>query len=242
MRDHDKEFQDNTERKYAYDFDDVVRSYLMRSLSPYFHASGKSLEIGCFDGGSTLRLAEHFDDLSVLEASSDLVDTARSRVPKSIRFIHGTIEDTELEPHYDAIFLVHTLEHLDDPVACLSRIRGWLSAEGRLYVVVPNAQAASRQIAVRMGLIETNHAVTEGERQHGHRCTYSMDTLENDARKAGLRIEARGGVMFKPFANFQFDAMITHGIIDQAYLDGCYALGMQYPDLTASIYLICRRD
>jgi len=106
---------------------------------------------------------------------------------------------------------------------------------------VPNAQAASRQIAVRMGIIETNHSVTAGERAHGHRCTYSLDTLEHDVRSAGLRIESRGGICFKAFANFQFDLMIKNEVIDQAYLDGCYALGMQYPELTASVYVVCQR-
>ena len=47
--------------------------------------------------------------------------------------------------------------------------------------------------------------------------------------------------MFKPFANFQFDKLIEHKIIDQGYLDGCYALGMQYPELAASIYVVCGR-
>ncbi|MFY2763362.1 class I SAM-dependent methyltransferase [Arenimonas sp. MALMAid1274] len=241
MRNYDKEFQDNERRKYAYGFDGVVRSYLMRTLSPFLRRSGKALEIGCFDGSSTLSLVEHFDDLSVLEASGELIEAARARVPPSVSFIHGRIEDARLESVYDSIFLVHTLEHLDDPVQCLARIGDWLTNEGRLFVVVPNAQAASRQIAVRMGLIETNHAVTDGERLHGHRCTYSFDTLEHDVRSAGLRVESRGGVMFKPFANFQFDQLIGQGIIDHGYLEGCYALGMQYPELTASIYLVCRR-
>lgn len=241
MRDHDKEYQDNEVRKYAYDFDGVVRSYLMRTLSPFLQRSGKALEIGCFDGSSTLSLAGHFDDLSVLEASGELIETARARVPGSVAFIHGRIEDARLEPAYDSIFLVHTLEHLDQPVQCLARIGEWLRPDGRLFVVVPNAMAASRQIAVHMGLIDTHHSVTEGERLHGHRCTYSFDTLEHDVRSAGLRIESRGGVMFKPFANFQFDRLIEHRIIDPAYLEGCYALGMRYPELAASIYLVCRR-
>lgn len=242
MRDYDKEFQDNAGRKYAYDFDDVVRSYLMMTLEPFFHTDGKALEIGCFDGMSTLRLAEHFPDLTVLEASGELVEAARARVPGRVAFVHGRIEDSDMEPRFDAIFLVHTLEHLDEPVRALARIRHWLSERGRLFVVVPNAQAASRQIAVRMGLIETNQSVTESERLHGHRRTYSLDTLEHEVRSAGLRVESRGGVMFKPFANFQFDRLIADGIIDKAYIEGCYALGMQYPELTASIYLTCRRD
>ncbi len=241
MRNYNEEFQDNDQRQYAYDFDAVVRGYMMRTLAPFFSTDGKALEIGCFEGDSTRLYAEHFNDLTVIEASDQLIETARKRVPANIKFIHASIETADIEPIYDSIFLVHTLEHLDDPVACLARIPGWLKPNGRFFIVVPNANAASRQIAVKMGLIESNQSVTSGERAHGHRCTYSLDTLENDARKAGLHIEARGGVCFKPFANFQFDALIKQKIIDQAYLDGCYALGMHYPELTASIYLICKQ-
>lgn len=238
MRDHNTEYQDNEARKYAYDFDSVMRRYMMRTLAPHF-TSGKALEIGCFEGESTLLFSEHFDDLTVVEASENLIGVAKRRVPDRVRFVHGLIESVELDPLYDSIFLVHTLEHLDDPVASLARIGSWLSPTGKLFVVVPNANAPSRQIAVKMGLIDTNHSVTDGERVHGHRCTYSLDTLEHDVRKAALKVSSRGGIFFKPFANFQFDLMIGNKVIDQAYLDGCYALGMHYPELTASIYIVC---
>ena len=240
MRDHNDEYQDNQARKYAYDFDAVIRGYMMRTFAPFF-PQGKALEIGCYDGASTSLFAERYDDLSVLEAADELIALARTRVRPAVKFIHGTIETAEFDAIYDAIFLVHTLEHIDDAVTSLSRIERWLAPGGRLFIVVPNADAPSRQIAVRMGLIATNQSVTEGERQHGHRRTYSLDTLEFDARSAGLNILARGGIFFKPFANFQFDLLIRHKVIDQAYLDGCYALGMCYPQLTSSIYLICTR-
>ena len=240
MRDHNSEYRDNASRQYAFDFDYIVRRYMIRALSPFF-SSGKALELGCFEGETTKLYAERFSDLTVIEAADTLIEVARQKVPASVHFIHATIEEAELDPVFDSIFLVHTLEHLDNPIEALSRIRGWLSPRGRLFVVVPNADAASRQIAVKMGLIETNNAVTAGELAHGHRCTYSLDTLERDVRQAGLGIESRGGVFFKPFANFQFDLLLKHKVIDQAYLDGCYALGMQYPELTASIYLVCNR-
>ena len=238
MRDYDSEFQNNQFRQYAYDFDSIVRRYMMRTLSPFF-SSGKALELGCFEGESTKLFSDHFHDLTVLEASGDLIAIARTRVPYSVSFIHGTIESASLDAIYDSIFLVHTLEHLDDPIASLARIKSWLSPGGKLFLVVPNAHAPSRQIAVKMGIIETNHSVTEAERLHGHRCTYSLDTLEHDARAAELRVQTRGGIFFKPFANFQFDMLIRHQVVDQAYLDGCYELGMHYPELTSSIYIIC---
>lgn len=45
--------------------------------------------------------------------------------------------------------------------------------------------------AVKIGPISHNAAVTEAERQHGHRCTDSLDTLERDAAAAGLAADAR---------------------------------------------------
>ena len=111
-----------------------------------------------------------------------------------------------------------------------------------LYLVCPNANAPSRQIAVKMGLITHNAAVTNAELAHGHRKTYSLDTLEEETIGTGLQVLHRGGVFFKALANFQFDKLMGTDIISDAYLDGCYKLGMLYPDLCASIYLVCKKE
>jgi hypothetical protein len=36
--------------------------------------------------------------------------------------------------------------------------------------------------------------------------------------------------------------LMNTDIISKEYLDGCYKLGMIYPDLCASIYLICGKN
>ena len=238
-RDFNQEYKDGL-RKYAYDFDSILRHYMLRTLGPWFR-DGKALEMGCYQGEVTEMLARRFPDLTVIEASDELVAAARARVGGAVRFIHGLFEDVEIEERFDSIVLMHTLEHLDDPVRVLSKVRGWLSAAGRLFVVVPNANAPSRQIAVHMGLIQHNAAVTDGEREHGHRRTYSLDTLERDALDGGLTVTHRGGIFFKPLANYQFDELIGGGVISDGYLEGCYRLGMRYPDLCASIYLVCEK-
>jgi 2-polyprenyl-3-methyl-5-hydroxy-6-metoxy-1,4-benzoquinol methylase len=238
-RDYNAESRDSSQR-YAYDFDRVLRRYVLRALDPLL-PRGRALEMGCYRGDMTELIAERYDDLTVIEASDELVAAAAARLGSRARFIHGTFEGVELSDRYDAIFLVHTLEHLDDPIAVLRRVNDWLTDAGRLFVVVPNANAASRQIAVQMGLIPHNAAVTDDERLHGHRRTYQMDTLERDVREAGLSIVQSGGVFFKPLANFQFDRLIGGDVISDGYLEGCYRLGMRYPDLCASIWVACAR-
>jgi len=237
VRDFNQEFQGN-ERKYAYDFDHVLRRYMIRALRPAF-VPGRALELGCFEGEMTALLLDEFGDVTVIEAASDLVARASARVGARARFVCGRFEDVELDETYDNLFLVHTLEHLDEPVGVLRRIRRWMSPGARLFVVVPNANAPSRRIAVKMGLITHNAAVTPAERQHGHRITYSLDTLERDVRAAGFAVAQRGGVFFKPLANYQFDKLLQTDIIGEDYLEGCFALGMEYPDLCASIYIVC---
>jgi hypothetical protein len=121
----------------------------------------------------------------------------------------------------------------------LGRIGTWLAPGGRFFVATPNAGAASRQIAVAMGLIDEPAAITPAEAAHGHRVTYSLHTLAADARSAGLTVRSRGGVCFKGLANFQLDAALAAGIISDAYLEGCLALGTHFPELCSSVYLVC---
>lgn len=241
MRDHNLEFEDTKDRLYAYDFDYIMHKYMLKSFKPWIQP-GKALEMGCYKGEFTRLLTQHFADISVIEASSDLIQAATENLaPYKPHFIHSTFEQAEQLEKYDSVFLIHTLEHLDDANLVLKKINHWLSNDGVLFLVVPNAMAASRQIAVKMGLIPFNNAVSEGEWKHGHRNTYSFDTLEFTAKQAGLLPIHRSGVFFKAVANFQFDLMLKHNIINQAYLDASYELGMQYPELCSSIFLVCKK-
>ena len=171
----------------------------------------------------------------------DAMNEAEMIVPDA-KYINDVFEDVNLDKKYDNIVLTHVLEHLDDPVKVLKRINDeWLSDNGRFFLVTPNAMAPSRQIAVKMGLISHNSAVTPAEEEHGHRITYTLDTLERDARAAGLKVVHRSGIFFKALANFQWDNLLMTDIISKDYLDGCYELGHQYPELCSSIFLMCEK-
>ena len=241
-RDHNREFQDNAGRRYAYDFDVVLRKYLVRTFVPYVRPDGATLELGCFRGDMTELILELTGKVSIIEAASELAVVVRERFGERVSVMTASFEEAEVSERFDNVFLVHGLEHLDDPVLVLGRAGRWLAPGGRLLVAVPNANALSRQIAVRMGLIDFNSAVTLAEREQGHRFTYSSDTLRHHLRAAGLKIVAEGGVLVKPLANVQFDRALDAGVVDQGYLDGCYELGRLYPDLCASLYAICERE
>lgn len=241
-RDYDAELRNSGGHQYAYDFDfEVMHRYKIRAFEPFFRG-GSLLELGSHSGTFTEWLLPFFQDITCLEASDAAIQEARHRLSGRVAFVHSLLESASLPRRYDNIVLTHVLEHLDDPVAILKRVNDeWLADDGRLFLVVPNANAPSRQIAVLMGLISHNSAVTAAEADHGHRRTYSLDTLERDAVAAGLKVTYRSGIFFKPFANYQWDQLLKTDIISPEYLEGCFLLGQRYPDLCASLFLMCER-
>lgn len=241
-RNYNEELKDTSDHKYAYNFDfDVMHHYMLESFKPFFK-EGNFLELGSFKGDFTKRFLEYFDDITCVEASDNAIQIAKNNLPSNVKYVNALFEEVNLTEKYDNIVLTHVLEHLDDPVKVLKRINDeWLSDNGRFFLVCPNANAPSRQIAVKMGLISHNSAVTPAEKEHGHHITYTLDTLERDAKAAGLNVVHRSGIFFKALANFQWDQLLQTDIISKEYLEGCFQLGQQYPDLCSSIFLMCEK-
>jgi 2-polyprenyl-3-methyl-5-hydroxy-6-metoxy-1,4-benzoquinol methylase len=242
QRDYNQELKDTSDHKYAYNFDfDVMHHYMIESFKHHF-VKGNCLELGSFKGDFTERLIPYFDDITCVEASDESIKISKQNLKGNITYFNSLFETVELPKKYDNIILTHVLEHIDNPTGLLSRIKNeWLSDNGKLFLVCPNANAPSRQIAVKMGLITHNSAITPSEAEHGHRITYTLDTLERDAREGGLKVKYRSGIFFKSLANFQWDQLLNTDIISKEYLDGCFQLGQQYPDLCSSIMLICKK-
>lgn len=242
QRNYNAEIKDTADHQYAYNFDlDVMHPYMIRSFEKFFKP-GSLLELGSFKGDFTRRILGHFNDITCVEASDESISEARNLFGNKVAFYNALFEEVSLPRRYDNIILTHVLEHLDDPVRVLKRINDeWLAEDGRFFLVCPNANAPSRQIAVKMGLISHNTSITPAEAQHGHRCTYTLDVLERDAVAGGLNVVYRSGIFFKALANFQWDRLLQTDIISEEYLEGCYKIGQYYPDLCSSIFLLCER-
>jgi len=241
-RDYNGEMRDIPDSKYGYSFDyDVMHPFMIKAFTPFFR-QGSILELGSFESRFTKRLIPLFNDITCVDASDEAMEIAKKELGEKVKFINSLFESVTLPTKYDNIVLTHVLEHIDDPILVLRRINNeWLSDNGRFFLVCPNANAPSRQIAVKMGLINHNTAVTLAEKEHGHKITYTLDTLESQAKAAGLQVLYRTGIFFKAFANFQWDKLLNTDIISPEYMDGCYQLGQQYPELCSSIFLLCEK-
>jgi 2-polyprenyl-3-methyl-5-hydroxy-6-metoxy-1,4-benzoquinol methylase len=245
QRDYNREIDDTSNEaheKYAYSFDfDVLHPYMLKSFA-VFTRPGSVLELGSHKGNFTRRLMALFRDITCVEASDLAITEAKNALGPGPTYFNALFESVQLPRRYDNIVMTHVLEHLDDPVGVLRRVNDeWLEDGGRFFLACPNANAASRQIAVKMGVISHNAAVTPAEAQHGHRRTYSLDTLERDVISAGMTVVHRSGIFFKALANFQWDRLLQTDIISKEYLEGSYQLGKLYPDLCSSIFLVCEQ-
>lgn len=218
-------------------FDAKMRDYMMRAFGPWF-ADGKCLQVGCAHGDQTSRLLDRYDDITVVEAEPSFIEYTRQRLGDRVRFVESFVEDYVTDARYQTIIFSHVLEHVIDPVLALRRLGGLLAPGGRLFVVVPNAEAPSRRIAVKMGLIDHLEGLSEADIGAGHRRVYRLDTLQRDIAAAGLNAEASGGIFYKPLANFQFNALIGGPLIGDRFLDACYDLGLERPTECASLYVV----
>ncbi len=220
-------------------FDIHMRTFMMRTFAPWI-ATGKALQVGCAHGDQTSLLLQSYPDLTVLEPEPEFIALVRKRLGDRVAFVEGFVETYDTDARYDAIFFSHVLEHVIDPVVALRKLGSLLAPGGTLFIAVPNAEAPSRRIAVKMGVLDHLEAMSAADTAAGHRRVYRMDTLERDVRHAGLTIEKSGGIFYKPLANFQFDALIGGPLIGEAFLEGCYALGLERPTECASLYIIAR--
>lgn len=241
-RDYVGEALDNEHRAYAYSFDyEVMHPLMMRAFAPHF--VGKSvLEVGSFEGRFTQLLLQAFPSVTCIEASPAAARAAKERLGSEAIIHCVEIEHWDTIDRFDNIVLTHVLEHVANPVAVLQLVTArHLAPGGRVFVACPNANAASRRIAVMMELISHHSSVTAGEALHGHQRTYSLDTLRRDVVAAGLSPREQSGIFFKQFANFQWDAILPLGIVSEDFINASYLLGREYPDLCASIFVVAER-
>ena len=215
-RDYNKEHKDNQFRQFAYRFDyEVMHKYMLQSILESTNQTDEILELGSFQGEFTSLLCEYFSEVTCVEASSEAVHFHQSKIKNAalnrVNILNSRFEDVKLDQCFKTVVMTHVLEHIDDPISVLKKVKSEMLGEGGVLLsYVPNANALSRRIAVEMGLVDHNAAVTEGEEQHGHRVTYSIDTLARDVKAAGLRVIDKKGIFLKTLANFQWDFFLNH--------------------------------
>ena len=106
---------------------------------------GRLLDVGCGAGLLLQTMRDLGWEVSGTEIDAEAAAVARQRLAGAV--IHeGRVEDLALDPaHYQAVTLVHVIEHLLDPVATLRACARLLAPGGRIALVTPNAASLGRR-------------------------------------------------------------------------------------------------
>lgn len=202
------------------------------------HMIGDSiLEMGPAEGVMTELLAATGRKLTLVEGSGLFCDDLRRRFPDA-NVIHALFEEFQSSELFDNIILGHVLEHVENPLEILSRVKRWLKpGAGRLFAAVPNARSLHRQAAVIMGILREEGMLNEMDLHHGHRRVFNPEMFRNVFTQAGLEIEIFGGYWMKPLSNAQIEASWTPKMVE-AFM----VLGERYPDIAGEIYVLARRS
>ena len=96
------------------------------------------LELGCGWGSLTLHMAEAFPNSRITAVSNSASQRhfIEARAPANVSVITADMNDLSLGQTFDRIVSVEMFEHMRNYRELLSRIRGWLRADGRLFVHV----------------------------------------------------------------------------------------------------------
>jgi 2-polyprenyl-3-methyl-5-hydroxy-6-metoxy-1,4-benzoquinol methylase len=132
------------------------------------------LEIGCRDGKTLDILRERKNIVPFgVEPGENEAEQARHA---GIDCFTGALEDfTPGEGRFDHVQCFHVLEHVQDPLGALLKLRSLLAPGGTLLIEVPNVYQP-------YGLLEENFF------QNVHLVSYSPNTLPALARRAGLEV------------------------------------------------------
>lgn len=221
--------------------DRAIKLMAIRTFAPFLDAQGAALELGCCDGFMTSLIAPLVRDLHVVDGSATFLEATRRRELANVTLEHSLFEDFTPARKFDFVFACYVLEHVADASDLLLRIGKLLSSRGLAFIVVPNARAMSRQLARHMGILSDLHSLTPNDVNHGHRRVYDRQSLNKDLSDSGFHQLAQGGLMLKPFADFQMNQLMDSGVVGDAQLDGLYRLGLEYPDLCGSLFSICQK-
>lgn len=111
-----------------------------RVLQPFLHAGARVLDAGAGGGEVVYALRRLGVDASGLEPDEQYARHAREVL--GVPVATGFIQDVEFPPaSFDVVTMYHALEHVEDPLAILSRLRTWIADRGVLLIEVPNVEA-----------------------------------------------------------------------------------------------------
>lgn len=140
---------------------------------------GRLLDVGCGNGAWLAQMRDLGWDVVGLEPSPEAASIARDGF--GLQVIPGFLEEGKLEGElFDAITLVHVIEHVPDVMELLTRCWELLAEGGRIILATPNLHAWAHKIF-------KNHWCSLDPPRHF--MLFSEKSLRSAVEKAGFKVD-----------------------------------------------------
>jgi len=106
------------------------------------HDGMNILELGCGWGSLSLYLAENFPNANIISVSNSTPQRAYIEAQAAMRglgnlsVITADMNDFSIDQRFDRVVSVEMFEHMSNWQSLFERVRGWLTAEGKLFIHV----------------------------------------------------------------------------------------------------------
>ena len=111
--------------------------WIFSRISP--HIKGRTLEVGCGNGNFTALIAQRCPQLVAVDLNADYVAQTKARLGHCKHVDVMTADATAMDHSetFDTVILLDVLEHIEDDVDLLRRLRRQLAPGGTLVLKVP---------------------------------------------------------------------------------------------------------
>ena len=117
------------------------------------HLKGRTLEVGCGNGNFTSLIAPCCSQLVAVDLNAHYVAQTKARLRQYSHVEVITADATKMnaQPMFDTIILLDVLEHIEDDVELLRRLRRQLAPGGTLLLKVPAIAALYNSLDTAVG-------------------------------------------------------------------------------------------
>jgi 2-polyprenyl-3-methyl-5-hydroxy-6-metoxy-1,4-benzoquinol methylase len=195
-----------------------------------------ALEIGCGNGYSTKYMLNIFENFELMEPSINNINLMRTKIKDNFVIHMSLLEDFISIKKYDNILFLNVLEHVENPVVCLTKLKDLVSDEGLIYVSVPNCMSLNRRAGYKMGLLEKYNQKAPKDIRVGHRTLYTVSMLRRHGKEAGLKCINMKGIYLKPLSEKQM--LDLGGDVIKTF----YSLGEDIPEYCAVLFAVFTKE
>lgn len=233
----------------TYNIDNMYEQYkrfeFLDKLNNYLDLKNSAvLEFGSASGQMTEILSKLTKKVVAVDGSSEFIRIAKERVQdaENVIFYESYFENFTLDEKFECLIFIHILEHIENPLILLPKLSTYLKKDGVIAISVPNAHALSRQLAVKMGLLDSVYDLTENDKHHGHFRVYDWKMLEEQIINSGFSIIGKHGLAFKLFSDKQNIEMLNANIIAEEQIKGLWQLADKLPEFAGAIMIIAKKS